>query len=172
MQLVVLSHSSRGCAAWHSNLRVYPSICALAIAFRFQFPVVWRAAVMSQHLLTKQPNLGGFHFIVFCFNSFWLKQVQSRNPHFTRIYIFTRRYLKCFFLSVCRSRVSSGSIVSDYGLDGLGSIPGRGKGFFLYPLCPDRLWGPPSLLSNGYRGRVLSPGVKRGRGVTPTTHPI
>jgi hypothetical protein len=24
------------------------------------------------------------------------------------------------------------------------SIPGRGKGFFLYPLCPDRFWGPPA----------------------------
>jgi hypothetical protein len=33
-----------------------------------------------------------------------------------------------------------------------GSIPGRGKGFFLYTLCPDRLWVPPSLLYNGYRG--------------------
>jgi hypothetical protein len=32
------------------------------------------------------------------------------------------------------------------------------------------LWGPPSLLHNGYRG-VLSPGLKRGRGVTLTTHP-
>jgi hypothetical protein len=31
------------------------------------------------------------------------------------------------------------------------SIPGRDKGFFLYPLCPDRLWGPRSLLYNGYR---------------------
>jgi hypothetical protein len=30
-----------------------------------------------------------------------------------------------------RSRVSSGSIVSDYGLDDRGSIPSRGKGFFL-----------------------------------------
>jgi hypothetical protein len=29
------------------------------------------------------------------------------------------------------SRVSSGSIVSDYGLDDRGSIPGGGKGFFL-----------------------------------------
>jgi hypothetical protein len=49
----------------------------------------------------------------------------------------------------------SGSIVSDYGLDDraieVRSLAG-GKGFFLYPLCPDRLWGPPSLLSNGYRG--------------------
>jgi hypothetical protein len=49
-------------------------------------------------------------------------------------------------------RVSSGSIVSDYGLDDRGSFPGRGKGFFLCPMCPDRLWGPPSLLYNGYRG--------------------
>jgi hypothetical protein len=29
------------------------------------------------------------------------------------------------------SRVSSGSIVSDYGLDDRGSILGRGRGFFL-----------------------------------------
>jgi hypothetical protein len=29
--------------------------------------------------------------------------------------------------------------------------PAEAKGFFLYPLCPDRLWGPPSLLYNGYR---------------------
>jgi hypothetical protein len=26
---------------------------------------------------------------------------------------------------------------------------------------PDRLWGPPSLISNGYRGGAHSPGVKR-----------
>jgi hypothetical protein len=36
-----------------------------------------------------------------------------------------------------------------------GSILGRSIVFFLWPLCPDRLWGPPSLLYNGYRG-VLS----------------
>jgi hypothetical protein len=41
---------------------------------------------------------------------------------------------------------------------------------FSSSLCPDWLWGPLSLLYNGYRG-VLSPGIKRGRGVTLTTHP-
>jgi hypothetical protein len=41
--------------------------------------------------------------------------------------------------------------MSGYRLDIRGSIPGRGKGFFLYPLCPDRLWGPLSLLSSGYQ---------------------
>jgi hypothetical protein len=54
-----------------------------------------------------------------------------------------------------RSLVSSGRLVSDYGLDDraiVGRSPAEAKDFFLYPLCPDRLWGPPSLLYNGYRG--------------------
>jgi hypothetical protein len=33
-----------------------------------------------------------------------------------------------------------------------GSILGSWKRFFLWPLCPDRLWGPPNLLTNGYEG--------------------
>jgi hypothetical protein len=67
--------------------------------------------------------------------------------------------------TISRSRISSGSIVSDCGLDDRGSMSGRGKGFFLYPLRPDRLWGPPSLLYNGYRG-YFPPGVKRFWGPT------
>jgi hypothetical protein len=35
-----------------------------------------------------------------------------------------------------------------YGLDGRGSIPGKGKRFFC---SPDRLWKPPSLLFSGFR---------------------
>jgi hypothetical protein len=50
------------------------------------------------------------------------------------------------------SRSSSGSIVSDYGLDNQGSIPNRGREFFFQPLHSYWLWGPPSLLSNWYRG--------------------
>jgi len=33
-----------------------------------------------------------------------------------------------------------------------GSIPGRGWEYFSSPPRLDRLWGPPSLLSNGYQG--------------------
>jgi hypothetical protein len=33
-----------------------------------------------------------------------------------------------------------------------GSSPGRGSEFFSSPPRPDRLWGPPILLSNGYKG--------------------
>jgi hypothetical protein len=53
-----------------------------------------------------------------------------------------------------RSRVSSGSIVSDYGLDdrAIGVRSPAGAKDFSSSLCPDPLWGPPSLLYNGYRG--------------------
>jgi hypothetical protein len=48
--------------------------------------------------------------------------------------------------------------------------PAEERDFSSNLLCPDRLWGPPSLLYNGYRGS-FHPGIKRGRGVTLTTHP-
>jgi hypothetical protein len=65
--------------------------------------------------------------------------------------------------------VRSPSEEKEFRLDDRGSITGRGKGFLLQSLCPDQLWGPPSLLYNGYQGSF--PGVKRGRSVTLTTHP-
>jgi hypothetical protein len=47
-----------------------------------------------------------------------------------------------------------------YGLHNWGSIPGKGKRPLSLspPQRPDRLWGPPNLVSNGYWG--LSSGVK------------
>jgi hypothetical protein len=52
-------------------------------------------------------------------------------------------------------------IVTGYGLDdrGVGVRVPVGSRIFSSPSRPDRLWGPLSLLSNGYR--ALSPGVKR-----------
>jgi hypothetical protein len=41
------------------------------------------------------------------------------------------------------SGIAQVSIVSDYRLDNWDLIPNKGKGFFLYPLCPDQLWGSP-----------------------------
>jgi len=48
-----------------------------------------------------------------------------------------------------------------------GSNPGGAE---IFRTCPDRPWGPPSLLYNGYR--VFPEGVKSGRGVTLTPHPL
>ena len=60
---------------------------------------------------------------------------------------------------------SSVDIATGYGLDGPGIESRWGEIF----RRPDRLWGPPSLLYNGYR---VFPGVKSGRGVTLTPHPL
>jgi len=48
-------------------------------------------------------------------------------------------------------------IATDYGLDGPG-IESRWGGE-IFRTCPDRPWGPPSLLYNGYR---VFPGPRRG----------
>ena len=49
---------------------------------------------------------------------------------------------------------SSVGIVTDYGLDGPGMNPGGDE---VFRTCPDRPWGPPSLLYNRYR---VFPGCK------------
>jgi hypothetical protein len=67
------------------------------------------------------------------------------------------------------SRGSSGSIASDYGLDDWGSIPGRGRGFFLWPLHPDQLWGPPSLCTVGTGGPFPGGKSRPGRDADHST---
>ena len=63
-----------------------------------------------------------------------------------------------FFLMTCRMFIcgpgSSIGIANDYGLDGPGIESRWGVRF---PARPDRPWGPPSLLYDGYR---VSPGGK------------
>jgi hypothetical protein len=72
-------------------------------------------------------------------------------------------------MTLRRSRSSSVSIVSDYGLDDR-AIEVRSlaeaKVFFLYLVSRPPLGPTPPHVQ-----WVLSPGVNRGRGVTLTTHP-
>jgi len=51
-------------------------------------------------------------------------------------------------------------------MDGPGSNPVGGE---IFRTCPYRLWGPTSLLYNGYR---VFTGVKSGRSLTLTPHPL
>jgi hypothetical protein len=53
-----------------------------------------------------------------------------------------------------RGRDSSDGIEMGYGLDGRGSIPGKGKRFFSTSQHLDRIWGSPGLLYIGYWGLV------------------
>jgi hypothetical protein len=71
--------------------------------------------------------------------------MDNRNTQF-------RKY--CIIILFFRSRDSSVGIATGYGLDDRGvgvRVPVRSRIFFS-PRRPDRLWGPPNLLSNGYGG--------------------
>jgi hypothetical protein len=59
-------------------------------------------------------------------------------------------------------------IVTVYELDSWSSIPNEGKSFFSASQCPDRLWDPLSLLSNGYQS--LFPWKGSSWDVKLTTH--
>jgi hypothetical protein len=63
--------------------------------------------------------------------------------------------------SLCGSRYSSDVYCWVTGMAVGGSSPCKGWEFFSSPPCPNRLWVPPSLLSNGYQG--LLPGGKVAR---------
>jgi len=55
-------------------------------------------------------------------------------------------------------------LATGYGLDGPGLNPGGGE---IFRTCPDRPWGPPSLLYNRYR--VFPGGKERpGRDADPS----
>jgi hypothetical protein len=66
-----------------------------------------------------------------------------------------------YVILVCRSRDISAVIVMGYGLDCQGSILGRKRVFFYNPQRSDRLYDPPILLSNDYRGLLFFWGIKR-----------
>jgi hypothetical protein len=52
---------------------------------------------------------------------------------------------------------SAVGIATGYGLNdrGVGVQVPVGSRIFSFPRCPDRLWGPPNLLSNGHGEGVL-----------------
>jgi hypothetical protein len=74
------------------------------------------------------------------------------------IYIYLHgsrlRYILVIFTALVQSRESAVGIATGYGLDeqDVGVRVPMGARIFTSPYRPDRLWGPPSLLSNGYKG--------------------
>jgi hypothetical protein len=62
--------------------------------------------------------------------------------------IFAMFIVICGYNQKSKSRDSSVGIMGGWKI----SIPGGGWEYFSSPPCPERLWGPPNLLSNGYWG--------------------
>ena len=72
-------------------------------------------------------------------------------------FIFKEKYIG-------RGLSSSVGIATGYGVDGLGIESRWGE---IFRTCPDRPWGPPSLLYNGYR--VFTGGEEQpGRDTDPS----
>jgi len=72
--------------------------------------------------------------------------------------------LLSFNYCICHSLVERDVISNafSYMNSGIGSNSGGGWEFFSSTPLPDRLWGPPSFLSNGYQGLFLSRGKAAG----------
>jgi hypothetical protein len=68
----------------------------------------------------------------------------------TPYYIFKMHFNIIHHLDM--SRDNPVGIATGYELDSRGSLFGRGKIFFSFPQRLDRLWDPPSLISNNYQG--------------------
>jgi hypothetical protein len=100
-----------------------------------------------------------------CFVNFILALINIWDPLYPFIFFtFFWRYILVW------NRGSSVSIVSDYGPGDRGSIPGGDKRIFPLISVPRPALGltqPPVQ----FVPRVLSPGIKRGRSMTLTTHP-
>jgi hypothetical protein len=85
--------------------------------------------------------------------------IQAANPETfgNTLVLLYYKYI-CMYVCICetvKSRDCSVGIANDYGLHvrmiGV-RIPAGAGIFFPSTPCPDRLWGPPSLLVNRYRG--------------------
>jgi hypothetical protein len=98
------------------------------------------------------------------------------SPVHTITYYFNICLILSFHLSADipgKRRESAVGTATRYGLDGrgIGVWVQVGSKILSSPRRPDRLWGPPSLLSNWYRG-LLPRGVKRPRRKADHSPPI
>jgi hypothetical protein len=81
----------------------------------------------------------------------WVSPLRNMGFGLCRTFYFPRWYISRD-RRIVQNRHCSVFMRTDYRFEDQGSILGEGKRFFSIPECPQRLWGPPSLTSNGVIG--------------------
>jgi hypothetical protein len=87
-------------------------------------------------------------------NSFWGSPKNAPDYRDSELIVVLKCYIKLQIYNFIKGKEPRAvGIATGYGLDdgGIGVRIPVGSRIFSSPLCPDLLWGPPSLLSNGYR---------------------
>jgi hypothetical protein len=132
---------------YHISMPVlFPCICDSLVTFKPSDIFSWN---LVHHATGSRLN-----FVLFLFSISKIKMVIVQISDVGKIYATYCRVLKCYMLVYGKSvsQDSSVSKVRGYRLDSQGLNPDWGKRFFSSPQCPDRFWGPTSLLYNRYWG--------------------
>jgi hypothetical protein len=139
-----------GCAGWLicNSVLAFHIATVRKLASRLCFALISKGEIFPLNL---KPNYR--HELLSLLRTQWQVYIQSglilENSAFSPYIVAYVSYD-----SHSRSRDSSVGIATGYGLDDRG-IRFRvllGPRIFTSPRRPDRLWGPPSLISNGYPG--------------------
>ena len=120
-----------------------------ALTLSYMIPV--HAYLIS--ILILYSNLKWSHFFRLPYRNFYVFFSFPYVPVFKikPTHLNTPGSLKSWTYVVCMGRDSSVGIAPRYGLDGPGIESRWGRGGEIFRTRPDRPWGPPSLLYNGYR---------------------
>jgi hypothetical protein len=124
------------------------------VPFPFKITVFWDKTLYSP--ADRNPEDGGSRLIGNLYT--YLPNYMVPNPTRQLSLYHREKYLTIFhFISFHTSRDSAVGIATGYGLDSrrLGVRVPAGPRFFFLPRSPGRFWGPPSPLSNRYRGLFL-----------------
>jgi hypothetical protein len=107
---------------------------------------IWRSLVMGrpyQFQSQEYFNIHVFTYVNIC--------IYTAVIFYANTYVFMSVYTYMLIYMYTWARDSVFGIATGYGLDDRGvgvRVPG-GANIFSFPSRPDRLWGPPNLLSNG-----------------------
>jgi hypothetical protein len=126
--------------------------------------IIWIDIVLWVQLSSKLVSIAGSIFIVMIITEGRISlllnmsyfQINREELHFSETYNDVshnnRVIVRNYFYFYETSRDISVGIATGYGIDRRSSFLGRDRRCFCTPQCSHRLWGPPSLLSNGYWG--------------------